>query len=234
MFGLLKDRPQKTQYIDPATPLADVRLVVVDTELTGLDEKRDCIVSIGAVRMSGGAIDIGDTFYQLVNPEKQLSAGSVVIYEITPSEVASKPPIGTVLADFLEFAGNDLLMGHFISLDLAFLNREMKKIIGHKVPNPALDTYSIYEWLTKRLMNHDCFAATAAGCRLYDIIKCFGIPVSGAHNAIMDAYTTALLFQRFIPLLAEAGISNIGDLLHIGKPLKGGERCLVNSEFNNF
>lgn len=233
MFGLMKDMLQKTQPIDPATPLADVRFVVVDTELTGLDEKHDCIVSIGAVRMTGGAIDIGDTFYQLVNPEKQLSACSVVIHEITPSEVAAKPPIGTVLADFLEFAGDDVLTGHFISLDLAFLNREMKKILGHKVLNPVLDTYSIYEWLAKRLKGHDCFTTTP-GYRLYDIVKCFGIPVSGAHNAMMDAYTTALLFQRFLPLLTEAGADNIGDLLSIGKPFKGGDRFLINSEFSNF
>ena len=43
-------------------------IVVVDTELTGLDEKKDSIVSIGAVRMTGGRIELGDMFYRLVSP----------------------------------------------------------------------------------------------------------------------------------------------------------------------
>ena len=48
--------------------------VVVDTELTGLDEKKDSIVSIGAVRMTGGRIELGDMFYRLVSPRTQLTA----------------------------------------------------------------------------------------------------------------------------------------------------------------
>ncbi len=234
MIGLMKEMLRKTSSIDPETPLAEVRFVALDTELTGLDEKNDCIVSVGAVRMTGGVIDIGDSFYQLINPDKELSAGSIVIHEITPSEVAAMPSIAAVLADFLEFAGNDVFVGHFISLDLSFINREMKRILKHKVLNPAIDTYSIYEWLSKRLKGSGCFAARPDGYRLYDIVKCFDVPVNCAHNAIMDAYTTALLFQRFLPLLAEAGVCSIGDLLSMGKPFKGGDRFLINSEFNNF
>jgi DNA polymerase III subunit epsilon len=234
MLSGLRDGRQKTQPAEPTTPFAGVRVVVVDTELTGLDEKRDCIVSIGAVRMTGGIIDIGDAFYQLVNPETTLSAGSVVIHEITPSEVAAKPPIEAVLAEFLDYAGNDILMGHFISLDLAFLNREMRRIFNHEVRSPALDTYSIYEWLSRRLKSRGCFTTPPSAYRLYDIVKYFGIPVNGVHNAISDAYTTAQLFQRFLPLLAEAGAATREDLLRIGAPFKGGDRFAVDSEFSNF
>ena len=234
MFKLMRDMRHKSQTVDQTAPFTDFRFLVMDTELTGLDEKRDCIVSLGAVRMTGGVIDIGDTFYQLVNPETALSASSVVIHEITPSEVAAKPPIEAVLAEFLEFAGEDILMGHFISLDLAFLNREMRRVFNHEVRNPVLDTYSIYAWLSRRLKSHACFTTPPSGYRLYDIVKCFGIPVSGAHNAIADAFTTAQLFQRFLPLLAEAGAGDIEDLLRIGTPFEGGDRFGVNSEFSNF
>jgi DNA polymerase III subunit epsilon len=234
MFGIIKERMHKTAAADLATQLSDARFVVVDTELTGLDEKQDCIVSIGALRMAGGTIDIGNTFYQLANPEKALSACSVVIHEITPSEVAEKPPIDMVLKEFLQFIGSDILIGHFISIDKAFLDREVKRICGHKINNRVLDTCSIYEWLARRLKDRDCFATKVDGYRLYDIVKCFSIPVSCAHNAMMDAYTTALLFQRFLPMLAETGIETIGDLLEIGRPFKGGDHFRGNSEFSNF
>lgn len=223
-----------TSQIDPATPIADVRFVVADTELTGLDEKRDRIVSIGAVSMNGGIINVGAAFYRLANPGIELSPDSVVIHGITPSEVREAPPIETALAEFCEFADAAVLVGHFISIDMAFLDREMKRISGQKMRNAVIDTYSLYEWLSRRTDGHEGFTMPASGYRLYDIVKLFGIPVSGAHNAIMDAYTTALLFQRFLPFLADAGCGNIGDLLRIGKPFKGGDRFRFNGEFSNF
>ncbi len=232
MFGLMEKK--KKFSIDEHTPITDVRYVVVDTELTGLDEKRDSIVSIGAVRMTGGKIDIGDTFYRLVSPRTELTAASVVIHEITPSDVVMSPVIGPVLEDFLEFCGADALVGHFISIDLAFLNREMRRLRNAAIRNRVVDTFSVYEWLRKREKSRDCFATPLAGYRLYDIARCFGVPVNGAHNAIMDAYATAQLFQRFLPLLAEAGAGNIGDLLKIGKPFEGGDRFGLTGEISNF
>jgi len=232
MFGLFnrKKRPADGESI----PIADIRFVVVDTELTGLDEKKDSIVSIGAVRMTGGRIDLGDTFYRLVNPGTELKADSVVIHEITPSDVATQPRIDQVLADFIDYCGDDVLAGHFIAIDLAFLNREMRRTHGSALGNAAVDTFSIYEWLRKREKSRDCFATALAGYRLYDLVKCFDIPVSGAHNAIMDAFATAQLVQRFIPLLMEAGVLDSGELLKIGTPFEGGDRFGLTGEFGNF
>ena len=232
MLGLMERK--KKFSIDEHTPITEVRYVVVDTELTGLDENRDSIVSIGAVRMTGGKIDIGDTFYRLVSPRTELTAASVVIHEITPSDVVLSPVIGPVLEEFLEFCGTDVLVGHFISIDLAFLNREMKRLRKAAIRNRVVDTFSVYEWLRKRGKSRDCFATPLTGYRLYDIARCFGVPVNGAHNAIMDAYATAQLFQRFLPLLAEAGAGNIGDLLKIGVPFEGGDRFGLTGEITNF
>jgi hypothetical protein len=50
----------------------------------------------------------------------------------------------------------------------------------------------------------------------------------------MDAFTTAQLFQRFLPLLIEAGAKDIGDLLKLGIPFKGGDRFSLSGEFSNF
>jgi DNA polymerase-3 subunit epsilon len=232
MLGLFNRK--KKPAIDESTPISEVRFVVVDTELTGLDEKKDSIVSIGAVRMVGGTIYLGDQFYRLVSPKTALKADSVCIHEITPSDVAEQPGIEAALDEFLDIAGNDVLVGHFISIDLSFLNREMKRLHGRKLPNPALDTFSIYEWLRKRQRVRDCFTTPMAGYRLYDISKCFYIPVQGAHNAITDAFATAQLFQRFIPYLADAGVRDIGELLRIGTPFEGGDQFIRSGEFGNF
>lgn len=234
MLALFEGKKKKQKRIDERTPITEARYVVVDTELTGLDEKKDSIVSIGALRMTGGSIDLGGNFYRLISPRTELSAASVVIHEITPSEVEAKPGIESVLAAFMEFCGDAVLVGHFISIDLSFLNREMKLNRRAGITNPALDTFSIYEWLRKRDKCRDCSNTPSGGFRLYDIVKCFDIAVNGAHNAVMDAFTTAQLLQRFLPLLAEAGVHDIGDLLRIGIPFKGGDNFKLTSVFSNF
>lgn len=234
MFGLAGRQEKKLRGIDPKTPITNVRYVVVDTELTGLDEKKDCIVSIGAVRMTGGMIGFGDMFYRLVSPNKKLTADSVVIHEITPSDVVAQPVIDTVLAEFLAYAAGDVLVGHFISIDLAFINREMKRLYGHEIKNAAIDTFTLDEWLRKQLRSNACFAKALSGYRLYDIATSMGIPVNTSHNAIADAFTTAQLLQRFIPLLLEAGVHDIGELLRRGKPFEGGDRFRITGDFGNF
>ncbi len=233
MLKLFNGTKKKTYTIDMSTPLADASYAVFDTELTGLDEKKDSIISIGAVRMAGGRIDLGDTFSQLVSPATEISAKTVVIHEITPSEVVRQPGIDAVLADFIEYCGGDVVVGHFVSIDLAFVNREMKRLYGEPLPNPALDTFTMYEWLRKRSASHACLSAAPGSYRLYDIAKCFGIPVNGAHKALMDAFIAAQLFQRFVPLFIESGIRNIGELLKVGNPFKGGDRFRTSGEIGN-
>ena len=234
MFGLFGRKRKRSPGLDEKTPIDKARYVVLDTELTGLDEKKDSIVSIGAVRMAEGRIGLGDTFYRLVSPKTALHADSVVIHEITPSDVATEPGIDAVLADFLEYCGTDILVGHCIAIDLSFLNREMKRMNGRRLANHAVDTFSIYGWLRKRRRLSACSATPLAEGRLHDMVKCFGIPVSGAHNALMDAFASAQLFQRYIPALIGAGARDVGELLKIGIPFKGGDRFELTGEFLNF
>jgi DNA polymerase III subunit epsilon len=233
MFGLLKDKKAGLP-VDEETAVTDVRYVVVDTELTGLNEKKDSIVSVGAVRMTGGSIGLGSAFSRLVSPGSGLSPASIMIHEITPSDVVLKPNIDTVLTEFMEFCGDAVLVGHFISIDLAFINRELKRMRGAPLANAAVDTYSLYEWLRKRPAAPGCPSPPNDSRKLYDLAKCFGIEVSGAHKALMDAFMTAQLFQRLLPLLARAGVGSAGELVRIGSPFKGGDRFKMSGEISNF
>jgi len=234
MFSLFRGKKNKLQGISEKASILEVPYVVVDTELTGLNETKDSIVSIGGVRMTGGRIELGNTFYRLVSPRTALSAESVVIHEITPSEVKAEPGIESVLDDFLAFCADAILVGHFVSIDMNFLNREILRTGRAAISNPMIDTYSIYEWLRKRNLPHACFEISPDAYRLFDIVKCFGIPVNGAHNAFKDAFATAQLLQRFLPLLSEAGVSDIKDLLRRGTPFKGGDSFKLTNEFSNF
>ena len=209
--------------------------VVVDTELTGLNGKKDSIVSIGALRMTGGRIDLCDSFYRLVNPETHLTAESVIIHEITPAEVVEKPDIRTGLTEFLSFCGDGIIVGFCVNIDMEFLNREARRVLGHTIQNPVLDILPIFEWVrSNRTARVGEEITVPVHYKLYDIAKHYGIKVNGAHNALIDAFITAQIFQRFIPILLEAGIRSVGDVSRLSTKLRGGDRFSVTRGMSNF
>jgi DNA polymerase-3 subunit epsilon len=201
---------------DPA--LQDLRFTVLDTELTGLDDRRDDIVSIGALHMQGDRIELGHTFQALVNPKAVLDGRTVVIHGITPSQLEAMPTIGAVLADFMAYAAGTVLVGHCLALDLAFLNRDARRLKLAPLGNPALDTVSLYGWLRQRSADHPAFSLDLPGLSLFDLAAAFEIPVEAAHTAIGDAFVTAQLFQRLLPHLVQAGIDTTSGLRRVGDP----------------
>ncbi len=204
--------------IDFSGRIEDARYIVLDSELTGLEVKHDSIVSLGAIRMAGPRIILGKTFDRLVSPETKLRRESVLIHGITPSEVEGKPGIDTVLDELMAFCTGSLLVGHFISLDLAFLNRELKRLRGRELDIPAIDTWRIHTWL----QYHRDTAARHFGENgdkdLFSLARKYNVPIAKAHDALGDAFITAQLFQRFLSLLPELGVRTVKDLLGVGKP----------------
>ncbi len=209
--------------LDYQTPIREVRYAVIDTELTGLNEKIDSIVSIGALHIFKARIELGYNFYRLVKPRTAMGTEGILIHEITPSDVEEEPEIDLLLQDFLSFCENCVLVGHCISIDLSFLNMEVNRLQGFSIANPILDTAVLYRWLWGRWSSTPSFSLAPGFADLYQMAHQLGISVEGAHNAIQDALITAQVFQRFIPWIEKSGIQNLEELLRVGDPYKGGD-----------
>jgi len=67
-----------------ATPLDELRFVVLDTEATGADAARDRLISIGAVAVIDGEIVLSDTFEMLLKVSH--NQASVTVHGITRDE----------------------------------------------------------------------------------------------------------------------------------------------------
>jgi DNA polymerase-3 subunit epsilon len=220
LFGINRtvDVEDETK-LDLRAGIDEVCYAVVDTELTGLDVKKDSIVSIGAVGMTGGRIHLGKTLEILVSPETSLTSKSVLVHGITPSEVENKPAISNVLDDLRKFCEGCIVVGHFISLDLAVLNREARRLHQGGFDQRAVDTWRIQTWMQNQTSSvardfRDCGGESD----LFSLAKKFSIPVTQAHNALGDAFITAQLFQRFLGALPSLGVRTVKELLKIGKP----------------
>ncbi len=239
MLGFFKKKgppQQKVVQCEDSQSLDDASFVFIDTELTGFNERNDSIVSIGAIKMAAGRIDLGSNYYSLVKPKSKskMNGKSILIHTITPSEVSGEKEILTVLSEFLEFCGREVLVGHCVPIDLGFINKAMKQTLGFSLSNPILDTFTLYSWLWQQWSSEPEFSLHPQRVDLYEIAKAFAIPFTGAHNAVMDAFITAQVFQHYLPWLKKSGINHLENLLKVGNPFKGGENRLgFPAQINN-
>ena len=123
----LATAPQVRAYLEgfdssPADhlPAEQLRFVVLDTETTGLDLRRDRIITIGAVAVNQGQIDLSDVFEALLRIEHNQS--SVTVHGITRDEARAGMDEPQALLDFLDYLGNSVIVGHHIGFDIDMLD----------------------------------------------------------------------------------------------------------------
>lgn len=213
MFGLLKKKNLNREQLRAS--LESLEFVVIDTELTGLDPRKDSIVSIGAIQMKGHTILLGDIFYRVVAPSTDCSK-TVTVHGITPEETNHCPELEIVLPEFLRFIGNRIVVGHHVKIDIVFLNRALRILNIPSLDNPAVDTFKIYSWLKKLHIAADAFYEPRTVTEsLFEIARIYEIDVQNIHHALYDAFITAQLFQRFLHELKLKGVKTLKDLLLI-------------------
>lgn len=188
------------------TPIDQVRFVVVDSETTGLDPRTDRIITLGAVAVQAGEIVLSDAFDAMVRLEENTSA--VTVHGITRDQARRGRSEAEVLADFLEYLADGVIVGHHIGHDIATLDAACEREWGMTMRNRSLDTMD----LTLHLERDGAFAnrppirhfTLDALCNLFDVIP------HDRHTASGDAFITAQVFQRLVRLSARFGRTTLG------------------------
>ena len=201
--------------------LSDYTYVVFDTELTGLNPKKDEIISIGAVRLRNLQIDLGETFHYYIKPQNLDHTRATLIHQITPQQLEEAPPLETVLPLFLNFIEGDLLVGHYVTIDATFLNRATRQLYNGTVANPSLDTMRMAQ-IFKRVVLGDYHGSQQLADGRYNLQRLsaeLNLPYFEAHDALEDALQTAYLFIFLVKKLRTAGITTIRELFAAGKEI---------------
>jgi DNA polymerase-3 subunit epsilon len=94
----------------PASPVGNVRFVVLDSETTGLDPRKDRLVTIGAVAVRGGEIWIEDSFEALLKVAYNTSA--VTVHGVTRDETSEASDEPEALRLFLSYLRDGVIVGH--------------------------------------------------------------------------------------------------------------------------
>jgi DNA polymerase-3 subunit epsilon len=191
------------------TPVEAVRFVALDTETTGLDPRRDRLVTIGAVAVVGGEIRIEDSFEALLKVEHNTSA--VTVHGVTRDDSRQGFDEPEALSSLVPYLRDGVIVGHHVSHDIATLDVALGRHFGSFLSNRSLDTMD----LALNLEQDGAFGSAEpfrafsldALCTRFDIVP------HDRHTAAGDAFLTALVFQRLLRLALRCGRGTLGRLI---------------------
>jgi len=210
---VIRDHLQAFVQLDLRRPICTTDFVVFDTETTGLHARKgDRIVSISAVRIKEGRIDLSDAFHELVNPDRNIPPKAAVVHGILPRMVDGKPTLDQILPSFVQYMGSSILVGHHAWLDMSFLNRGMINLYGLPIQNLVLDTVILDEAFG-RLKAPSSHATMKLSSSLSALAERYHVRINGRHSSLGDALATAQIFQQILKESRKYGIFSLGDLV---------------------
>ncbi len=197
-------------------PITEAKFVIFDTETTGLHVKRgDRILSISAIRLKEGRIDLSDAFHEIINPDRDIPSASAVIHEILPRMVNGKPTIEHILPKFIAYIASSVLVAHHEWLDMSFLNREMCRLYGIPIQNIVVDTAVLDRALLAKKTPASSIATMKIDSTLGAVAERYHVTVEELHSSFWDALATAQIFQQMIKEVQRLGIVCLKDFLKL-------------------
>jgi DNA polymerase-3 subunit epsilon len=171
----------------PARPWRDAEFVVVDLETTGLDLRRDEIVSYGAVVVREGRALARTAVYGLVRPVRPVSREAVEVHALRPEDLAGAPPLAEQAPVLAALLRGRVLVAHAAWVEQAFLGRALR-LAGARFDGPVVDTAALAR---ETLVARDRDEGEPSLERLAAALR---LPVHTPHHALGDALTTANVF----------------------------------------
>lgn len=176
-------------------PRSDAPLIALDLETTGLDPKRDAILSAGWVPVRDGSIRWGERRYRLVNATEATSRGdaAVPIHGLLPDEIAGAGSVASLVDELADLLSDHGLLVHWGRLDVGILRRVFRE---HDTPWPrprVVDTVDLLHRLDRR-RSLTVPNARSTPTRLSAAREAMGLPPHHEHHALYDALATAELY----------------------------------------
>ena len=152
--------------------------VLVDIETTGLSPINDDIIEIGAIKVINNKIV--DKYSQLIQINKSLSPFITNLTGITNNMLKLGKEPNIVFNEFVNFVGEEVIIGHNVNFDLGFLTNKCKKYIDYNLTNDYVDTMYLARKLVPDSTNY----------KLGTLAKYFNISYEGAHRGLKDVEIT--------------------------------------------
>lgn len=147
--------------------------VVIDIETDGLDEEKNSIIEIGAIKIKGNK---AESFSRLIRVDYELPRNIVNLTNIT-DEMLDESGVNKeeVLKDFLEFIEDLPIVGYNLPFDIKFIKYNLENL-NLDIPNKQVDLLPI----VRRKIN-------LSNYKLSTVAKHFNIAEKIPHRGLLDA-----------------------------------------------
>jgi DNA polymerase III epsilon subunit family exonuclease len=169
--------------------LEDGCFVVYDLETTGIHVRRDEIIELAAARYCHGQ-PTGEPFFSFIHPERGYTPPAATqVHGIHYEDVATAPPLRDVLPRFLDYLGDDTVVGHnIVRFDNRFLDRACGVLLSRGFNPHYVDTLRLARRLWPDEPHHDLAALRGR----------LGLPAVVEHRAGADVQATAEVFLALL------------------------------------
>ena len=171
------------------TPVISSRIVVLDTETTGLNpQEGHRIIEIGCVELINRRAT-GNRFHVYINPDRTIDQGAIEVHGITNQFLEDKPRFADILDDFIAFIKDAELVIHNAPFDVGFINYEFSRLADKA---GIVDDYStVFDTLAFARKKHPGQRNSLdALCKRYSIDNSH----RELHGALLDAEILADVF----------------------------------------
>ena len=201
-------------------PLAEARWIVIDCETSGLDPKRDRLLSVGAVSVRGRRLALAEAYGAVIAQAQPSAPENIVIHGIGGEAQRSGRAAGEVLRELGAFTAGGIPVAFHAPFDAEILRRACKSADAPALPR---------RWLDLAQLAPALFAGRQPGRgELDDWLARFGIAPQARHDALGDAFAAAQLLLALLDEAARQGLDSAEDVTALaaagrwlGSPARG-------------
>jgi DNA polymerase III subunit epsilon len=166
------------------------RYITVDVETSGLNMHRDRLLSIGAVSVDHGRIDLSQCFGIVLKQDASSSHDNILVHRIGGQKQLGGHDRAEALLQFLEYVAHTPLVAFRALFDRTFLDRAAQRFLGVRTGSGWIDLAKLLPVLYP-----------ASTCQTMDEwLKFIGVRMVARHDALADALATAQMLQKcFLP-----------------------------------
>ncbi len=196
MIASLKKAWQKHRLKDPEyaylfEPYRGDEVVVLDTETTGMDPRKDEILSIGAVKVRQNRILLSDAFEAWLKPEGKISEESIKIHGIRRIDIEHGEAPERVIPRLMDYIGNRPIVGYYIRFDQRMLSAYTRQLLGVDLPNELIELSEMYYRRYRKRSPHEF-----VDLKFDTIMKALDLPRLGKHDALNDTVMSAMIYLK--------------------------------------
>lgn len=187
--------------------------VVLDTETTGLSPEKDQMVEIGIITVKNG--EITNEYTSLIKPTIPISSEATAINGISESDLRDAPQLEDVIPDVVSRIKNQIVVGHNVTFDLAFVSRAI---------SDHTEIASI-SYIDTVKVARNCIPGKSY--RLQSLANRLCLDTGNAHRALDDAKTANNLLQYCIRKMT----TDEKEFTHQERERKKSQKAAIAKEF---